>query len=64
VEKISSDKLSSLLEYIKALEQSNEQGDRGVLKYFGIWSDMDEELFEELTENLPKKRLEESKEHL
>lgn len=61
VQNISSDKLNSLLEYIRKLELSNDRGNSSVLKYFGDWSDLDEELFEELTEDLPKKRLEETK---
>lgn len=64
VEKISSDKLNSLHEYIKELELSKKHGKSDILKYFGIWRDIDDELFDEFTENLPKKRLEESKEHL
>lgn len=64
VQNISSDKLNSLLEYIRKLELSNDRGNSSVLKYFGDWSDLDEELFEELTEDLPKKRLEETKDCL
>lgn len=60
VQNISSDKLNSLLEYIRKLELSNDRGNSSVLKYFGDWSDLDEELFEELTEDLPMKRLEET----
>jgi len=64
VEKISSDKLNSLLKYIKELELSDKQTSKGALKYFGVWSDIDEDLFEEFTERLPEKRLQESKEDL
>lgn len=60
VEKISSDKLNSLLEYVKALELPEKQTDNSILRYFGVWSDIDEDLFEEFTERLPEKRLEES----
>lgn len=61
VQNTCSDKLNSLLEYIRKLELSNDRGNSSVLKYFGDWSDLDEELCEELTEDLPKKRLEETK---
>ncbi|MCR9099228.1 MAG: hypothetical protein NXI25_04705 [bacterium] len=61
VEKISSDKLNNLLEYVKALELPEKQTDNGVLRYFGVWSDIDEDLFEEFTERLPEKILQESK---
>jgi hypothetical protein len=64
VEKISSDKLNSLLEYVKALELPEKETDNRVLRYFGVWSDIDEDLFEEFTERLPEKRLQESKENL
>ena len=65
VEKISTEKLERLLEYIKELELSDKQTDNNsVLKYFGAWSDIDEELFEAFTARLPEKRLQESKGHL
>jgi len=64
VEKISSDKLNSLLEYVKALELPEKQTDNSILRYFGVWSDIDEDLFEEFTERLPEKRLEESQGNL
>ena len=64
VERMSSDKLNNLLEYIKALELPGKETDSRVLRYFGVWSDIDEDLFEEFTERLPEKRLQESKGNL
>jgi hypothetical protein len=43
---------------------SNDQDHNRVLKYCGNWSGLDEELFEAMTEDLPKKRLEETKDCL
>lgn len=64
VELISSDKLNKLLRYVKELELSENQEESGVLKYFGAWNDMDEELYNELTEELPERRLRDSKKEL
>lgn len=59
-----SEKLESLLEYVKELELSDKSSEHSVLRYFGAWSDMDDELFEEFTARLPEKRLQESRAHV
>lgn len=61
VEKIPANKLKRLLEYVKTLEPSEDPKNSGVLQYFGAWSDIDDDLFSELTAQLPERRLKESK---
>lgn len=55
VQKMPSDRLKKLHEYIKQLEKSS-SGKRKVLSYAGTWKDLDNELFKELTDNLISNR--------
>lgn len=63
VEKIAADKLAELLEFIDKLEGDNTT-DNELLSFWGSWEDIDDELFDELTIELPRKRLQESEESI
>ncbi|MCB9291550.1 MAG: hypothetical protein H6559_00225 [Lewinellaceae bacterium] len=57
VEKVPSDKLNSLLAFVKLLEDEG-HNDEGLLSFFGILQGVDEELMADLTIHLPERRLE------
>lgn len=61
VERMFLDKFNNLFEYIKVLELLGKEIDIRVFKYFGVWSDIDEDLFEEFIECFLEKRLQELK---
>jgi hypothetical protein len=55
IQKISPDKIKRLQDFIDKLEE-NTPSKKKVLSYAGAWSDIDEDLFNDLTENLISKR--------
>ncbi|MEZ5045023.1 MAG: hypothetical protein R2828_34320 [Saprospiraceae bacterium] len=62
VDKISGEKLSDILEFIKQFESDQEE-DSTLLNYFGIWENIDDELIDDLTINLHENRLEPTREY-
>lgn len=62
VDKISGEKLSDILEFIKQFESEQEE-DSTLLNYFGIWENLDNELIDDLTINLHENRLEATREY-
>ena len=63
VEKIAADKLAELLSFIDKIEEDS-SNDNELLSFWGSWKDIDDELFDELTIELPRKRLQESEESI
>jgi len=57
IERISSEQLSALNEYLKKLEKQ-EKKKKKVLSYAGVWKDIDENIFREFTEELVVRRQE------
>jgi len=55
IQRISPDKIKRLQDFIDKLEE-NTPSKKKVLSYAGAWSDIDEGLFNDLTENLISKR--------
>jgi hypothetical protein len=55
IQRISPDKIKRLQDFIDKLEE-NTPSKKKVLSYAGAWSDIDEDLFNDLTENLISKR--------
>lgn len=55
IQRISPDKIKKLQDFIDKLEE-NTPSKKKVLSYAGAWSDIDEDLFNDLTENLISKR--------
>lgn len=55
LEKLSGDKLRDILEYLKSLE-SGSVNKKKILSYAGSWSEIDEDIFSELTNDLIKRR--------
>ena len=55
IQRISPDKIKRLQDFIDKLEE-NTSSKKKVLSYAGAWSDIDEDLFNDLTENLISKR--------
>jgi ABC-type phosphate/phosphonate transport system substrate-binding protein len=55
IQKISPDKIKKLQDFIDKLEE-NTPSKKKVLSYAGAWSNIDEDLFKDLTENLISKR--------
>jgi len=62
VDQVPAERLSDILEFIKQFESEGEE-DSGILNYFGIWKDLDEELLEDLTINLHENRIETTREY-
>jgi hypothetical protein len=57
IERISSEQLSALDEYLKKLEKQATKKKK-VLSYAGVWKDLDENIFREFTEELVVRRQE------
>jgi len=57
IERISSEQLSELDEYLKKLEKQAKKKKK-VLSYAGVWKDIDENIFREFTEELVVRRQE------
>jgi len=55
IQNISPDKIKKLQDFIDKLEK-NTPGRKKVLSYAGCWSDIDDDLFKDLTDNLISKR--------
>ena len=55
IQKISPDKIKKLQDFIDELEHYN-PGTKKVLSYAGSWSDIDDKVFKDLTDNLISKR--------
>jgi hypothetical protein len=55
IQRISPDKIKRLQDFIDKLEE-NTPSKKKVSSYAGAWSDIDEDLFNDLTENLISKR--------
>ena len=55
IQRISPDKIKRLQDFIDKLEE-NTPSKKKVLSYAGAWSDIDEDLFNDLTDNLISKR--------
>ncbi len=54
IESTSDENLIALLDFIKELEGKSKK--EKILSFAGIWKDMDDDLFDDLTTNLHKKR--------
>lgn len=61
VDQVPAERLSDILEFIKQFE--SEEEDSGILNYFGIWKDLDDELLDDLTINLHENRIETTREY-
>jgi len=55
VQRIPPYKLNELIEYLDKLEQETNKKNK-VLSYAGIWKDLDEDIFRELTDGLISRR--------
>jgi predicted Zn-ribbon and HTH transcriptional regulator len=60
VEKISTDKLDDIWEFLRKIEK-NSSKKNDILSYAGCWKDFDKNLIDDLTINLGTKRLEEDR---
>jgi hypothetical protein len=57
LELFSFSKLKQVLSYLKGLEKEEKETQRNAVDSFaGIWKDMDEDFFDDLTENLSSRR--------
>lgn len=55
IQRIPAEKLRELNDFVSKLEQTTNKKDK-ILSFAGAWEDMDDSLFEELTDNLISKR--------
>ncbi len=55
VEKVPQEKLETLLEFVKTLEEGGKES--SLLDYFGLWEDMDQDTLNELTTHLHERRM-------
>ncbi|OQX78603.1 MAG: hypothetical protein B6D64_06190 [Bacteroidetes bacterium 4484_276] len=60
VEKISTDKLDDIWEFLRKIEKNSRKKD-DILSYAGCWKDLDKNLIDDLTINLGTKRIEEDR---
>lgn len=56
---ISGHQLKDVLDFVEKIEQMNDQK-KQILSFAGSWKDMDDDIFSELTDELPEMRLKES----
>lgn len=61
VDHVSAEWLSDILEFVKQFASKDEKA-CDITSFFGIWRDIDEELFNDLTINLHENRLEPNRE--
>ncbi len=55
IKRVPENRLKELDEYVAGLEQKMNQRER-ILSYAGVWKNIDDEVFDDLTENLLTKR--------
>lgn len=55
IKRVPGNRLKELDEYVAGLEQKMNQRER-ILTYAGVWKNIDDEVFDDLTENLLTKR--------
>ena len=53
IDNISDDMLLELLSFVKQLSEKSRK--ERILSFAGIWKDLDDEIFDDLTKNLPKR---------
>jgi hypothetical protein len=54
IENLSEDKLNHVSRFLESLEKGNNK--TKVLSYAGVWTDMDDDTFKELTDNIAERR--------